>query len=226
VNRIQMQLMKVISNWKNIMLEEFQHYMECQLTEVTNLKTHKIQFISIVNLIQMKLMKVIDKRISSLFAWSVSRSWMPNHCFFGSSCYLVPKCHFKIACDSKKADIQSLSIILFAMATSIYPWPITNSPDPAWTLRIPQLAVAWMPLARRWNPLSESEMAGWRCRSEMTHRSIATAFDSTSVMKAALSLNLLVTNLMTDLILCALFWALGPFMGWICVINLSRTSLQ
>jgi hypothetical protein len=59
VNLIQMKLMKVIYNMRNMMIQEFQHFVELKLMEVMNIKMLLIQFESIVNLIQMKLMKVI-----------------------------------------------------------------------------------------------------------------------------------------------------------------------
>jgi hypothetical protein len=48
-----------VCNMKNNMNKEFQHWMESKLIEVMNMKMHLIQFVSIVNLIQMKLMKLI-----------------------------------------------------------------------------------------------------------------------------------------------------------------------
>jgi ribosomal protein L30E len=60
VNLIQMKLMKVIHNLKNMNNQEFQHFLELSLIEVMNYKMQTIQFVSIVNLIQMKLMKGID----------------------------------------------------------------------------------------------------------------------------------------------------------------------
>jgi hypothetical protein len=59
VNLIQMKLMKVIDNDKNMMIQEFQHFLEFQLIEVMKLKMHLIQFESIVNLTQIKFTKVI-----------------------------------------------------------------------------------------------------------------------------------------------------------------------
>jgi serine/threonine protein kinase len=46
--------------------------------------------------------------------------------FCGSPCYLAPECHCKIAYDGKKADIWSLGVLLFAMATGCFPWLVTN----------------------------------------------------------------------------------------------------
>jgi serine/threonine protein kinase len=46
--------------------------------------------------------------------------------FCGSACYLAPECHCKIAYDGKKADIWSLGVLLFALATGNFPWPITH----------------------------------------------------------------------------------------------------
>jgi hypothetical protein len=60
VNLIQMKLMKVIDNMKNMMIQEFQHSVEFQSIEVVKTEMPLIRFDSIVNLIQMKLMKVID----------------------------------------------------------------------------------------------------------------------------------------------------------------------
>jgi CRISPR/Cas system CSM-associated protein Csm2 small subunit len=54
-------MIKVIDTSKNSPNNEFQHCMESKLIEVMNDKMQMIQFVSIVNLIQMKLMKVIDK---------------------------------------------------------------------------------------------------------------------------------------------------------------------
>jgi hypothetical protein len=42
----------------NVINKEFQHFVESQLIEVRMTKMHLIQFASILNLIQMKLMKV------------------------------------------------------------------------------------------------------------------------------------------------------------------------
>jgi hypothetical protein len=51
--------MKVSNNLKNIGNKEFQHFLESILIEAMNMKVQMIQFVSIVNLIQMKLIKVI-----------------------------------------------------------------------------------------------------------------------------------------------------------------------
>jgi hypothetical protein len=59
VNLIQMWLMKVICNMKNVSIQEFQHSLESKLIEVLKMKMFPIQFASNVNLIQMRLMKVI-----------------------------------------------------------------------------------------------------------------------------------------------------------------------
>jgi hypothetical protein len=59
VNWIQMKLMKVIHNVKNILNKEFQHWMESKLIEVMIQKMQMIQFVLIVNLIQMKMMKLM-----------------------------------------------------------------------------------------------------------------------------------------------------------------------
>jgi hypothetical protein len=61
VNLIQMWLMKVSNNVKNILIQEFQHFLESKSIEVMNMKMLPIQFVSSVNLIQMRLMKVIHK---------------------------------------------------------------------------------------------------------------------------------------------------------------------
>jgi hypothetical protein len=50
-----MKSMKVIHTKKNMMIQESQHCVEFQLSEVMNLKMQMIQFVSIVNLIQMKV---------------------------------------------------------------------------------------------------------------------------------------------------------------------------
>jgi hypothetical protein len=52
--------MKVIHISQNMMNKEFQHFVESQLIEMMKMKMQMIQFVSILNLIQMKLMKVID----------------------------------------------------------------------------------------------------------------------------------------------------------------------
>jgi hypothetical protein len=57
---IQIKLMKVSSNTKNTPIQEFQFDMESQLIEVLKKKMHPIQFVSMMTVIQMKLMKVID----------------------------------------------------------------------------------------------------------------------------------------------------------------------
>jgi hypothetical protein len=53
--------MKVICTRKNNP-QQFQHCSESQLTEVIKMKIHSIQFGLIVNLIQMKWMKVTHTR--------------------------------------------------------------------------------------------------------------------------------------------------------------------
>jgi hypothetical protein len=53
--------MKVSNKMKNILSQEFEQWKESELIEVMNIKMLLIQFVSIVNLIQMKLMKVIYK---------------------------------------------------------------------------------------------------------------------------------------------------------------------
>jgi hypothetical protein len=50
--------MKVICTVKNLMNKKFQHFVESQLIEVRILKMQMIQFVSRLNLIQIKLMKV------------------------------------------------------------------------------------------------------------------------------------------------------------------------
>jgi hypothetical protein len=50
-----MKSMKVMDTKKNMTMHEFQHRMEFQLIEVMNLKMQMIQFVSIVNLIQIKV---------------------------------------------------------------------------------------------------------------------------------------------------------------------------
>jgi hypothetical protein len=57
-----MKWMKVIHASQNMMNQEFQHCLESQLIEVMNMKMHRIQFVLMVNLIQMKWMKVISTR--------------------------------------------------------------------------------------------------------------------------------------------------------------------
>jgi hypothetical protein len=53
--------MKVIDKMRNMMVQEFQHFVEFQLIQAMNLKMHMIQFDSIVSLIQIKLLKVNHK---------------------------------------------------------------------------------------------------------------------------------------------------------------------
>jgi hypothetical protein len=53
--------MKVICNMKNMMIQEFQLNRESQSIEVSMMKRHEIQFVSMMMVIQMKLMKVIGK---------------------------------------------------------------------------------------------------------------------------------------------------------------------
>jgi hypothetical protein len=57
---IQMKVMKVIHILKNMINQEFQHFAESQSIEMRKMKMHMIEFVSILNLIQMKLMKVIS----------------------------------------------------------------------------------------------------------------------------------------------------------------------
>jgi hypothetical protein len=51
----------VIDTLKNMTIQEFQHRTESQLIEVMKMKMQKVQFVSIMNLVRMKLMKGIDK---------------------------------------------------------------------------------------------------------------------------------------------------------------------
>jgi hypothetical protein len=43
---------------KNMMNKEFQHFVESQLIEVKKMTMQMVRFVSILNVIQMKLMKV------------------------------------------------------------------------------------------------------------------------------------------------------------------------
>jgi hypothetical protein len=52
----------MIDSTKNSMDREFQHWMESKLIEVMSVKMHEMQFASIVNLTQMKVMKAIDNQ--------------------------------------------------------------------------------------------------------------------------------------------------------------------
>jgi hypothetical protein len=52
-----MNLMKVSHMMKNMMNKEFQHFVEAPLIEVRKMKIHMIQFVSILNSIQPKLIK-------------------------------------------------------------------------------------------------------------------------------------------------------------------------
>jgi hypothetical protein len=52
--------MKKIHMMKNMMNNEFQHFVESQLIEVRNTKIQLIQFRSRLNLIQKRLMKMFD----------------------------------------------------------------------------------------------------------------------------------------------------------------------
>jgi hypothetical protein len=56
----------VISTNDNILNKEFQHFLESKLIEVMKMKMLQIQFVSTVNLIQMRLMKVIHKMKSMM----------------------------------------------------------------------------------------------------------------------------------------------------------------
>jgi hypothetical protein len=51
VHLIQMWLMKVIHNMKNILIQEFQHSLESRLIEMMKHKMQMIQFVSSVNFI-------------------------------------------------------------------------------------------------------------------------------------------------------------------------------
>jgi hypothetical protein len=53
--------MKLMCNNKNMMNKEFQLNMESKLIEVSKMKMQKIQFVSMMTVIQMKLMKVNNK---------------------------------------------------------------------------------------------------------------------------------------------------------------------
>jgi hypothetical protein len=65
-----MKLMKVVYNMKNILNQEFEQRKESKLIEVMKMKMHKIQVLSIVNLIQMKLMKVIFNLKKRAISWN------------------------------------------------------------------------------------------------------------------------------------------------------------
>jgi hypothetical protein len=54
-----MKWVKVIYNLKNMMIQEFEHFVAFQLIQVMSIEMFLIQFESIVILIQVKLMKVI-----------------------------------------------------------------------------------------------------------------------------------------------------------------------
>jgi hypothetical protein len=75
-----MKWMKVIWKLRNMMIQEFQHFVECQLIEVMKMKIRMIQFDSIVNLIQMKVVKMAkdekhdDPRISTFRGISIDLS--------------------------------------------------------------------------------------------------------------------------------------------------------
>jgi hypothetical protein len=60
VNLIQIQLMKVSHNMKNIPIREFQHSLESKLIEGITMKMLPIQFVSNVNLIQIKWIEVAN----------------------------------------------------------------------------------------------------------------------------------------------------------------------
>jgi hypothetical protein len=53
-----MKLMKVIYKMRNMMIREFQHFVEFQLTEVMNMKMQMIQFESIPRVIQMRMIEL------------------------------------------------------------------------------------------------------------------------------------------------------------------------
>jgi hypothetical protein len=50
--------MKVIDNLKNILIQEFEHYLESRLIEVMNMKISPSQFVLRVNLIQIQSTQV------------------------------------------------------------------------------------------------------------------------------------------------------------------------
>jgi hypothetical protein len=53
-----MKLMKVICNLRNMMIREFQHFVEFQLIEVTTIQTQMIQFDLIPRIIQMRMIEL------------------------------------------------------------------------------------------------------------------------------------------------------------------------
>jgi serine/threonine protein kinase len=61
-----------------------------------------------------------------LSGFTVKDEKMTVYC--GSPCSLPPECHCKIAYDGTKADVWSLGVMLFAMVTGRFPWPVTNQP--------------------------------------------------------------------------------------------------
>jgi hypothetical protein len=62
-NLIQMKLMKVVYNMRNMMIQALQYFVEFQLIKAITIQMRMIQFESIVNLIQMKLIKVRNMMI-------------------------------------------------------------------------------------------------------------------------------------------------------------------
>jgi hypothetical protein len=56
---IQMKVMQVNGNLKNMMIQEFQHFVESQLTQVSRIKMQMVQFASMMTVIRKKLIKVI-----------------------------------------------------------------------------------------------------------------------------------------------------------------------
>jgi hypothetical protein len=67
-----MKLMKVMYISKNMMNKESQHFVDFQLTEVRKMKMQMIQLVSILNLIQMKLMNVSENFASHVAPTIVS----------------------------------------------------------------------------------------------------------------------------------------------------------
>jgi hypothetical protein len=65
--------MKVIHKMKNILIQEFQHYLESKLIEVAIDKMPPIQFVSNVNLIQIQSIQVVDVLYQRLSAPAIYR---------------------------------------------------------------------------------------------------------------------------------------------------------
>ena len=60
-----------------------------------------------------------------LCGYVVSNEKMKTFC--GSPCYTAPECLSRTQYDGKAADVWSLGVILYELATLEHPWPVTNT---------------------------------------------------------------------------------------------------